>query len=80
MRNVFDHESGESLDTDGAKIYFEICGNPEGPPLLMLHGGFGTIEDFNIFLPGLGNDFKIIGIDSRGHGRSTLGLRQVLRS
>lgn len=77
MRNVFDHESGESLDVGGAKIYFEICGNQEGPPLLMLHGGFGTIEDFNVFLPSLSADFKIIGIDSRSHGRSTLGSKEL---
>lgn len=77
MRGVFDHESGESLDVGGAKIYVEVCGNPEGPPLLMLHGGFGTIEDFNVFLPSLSSDFKILGIDSRGHGKSTLGSEEL---
>lgn len=77
MRNVFDHESGESLDVGGARIYFEICGNQEGPSLLMLHGGFGTIEDFNVFLPSVSDDFRVIGIDSRGHGKSTLGSKEL---
>jgi len=39
----------------------------------MLHGGFGTMEDFNSILGGLPEQFRIIGIDSRGQGKSTLG-------
>lgn len=71
--NVFDHRSGEHLEIDGARIYYESCGNQEGPPLVVLHGGLGNIEDFNSILPEVGNDHRVIGIDSRGHGRSTLG-------
>jgi len=38
-----------------------------------LHGAFGNLEDFNAILPDLDNDFRVIGIDSRGQGKSTLG-------
>ena len=72
MKNIFNHHSGESLDIDGAKIYYEITGNENAPVLLLLHGGLGTLEDFNIILPGLTENYKIIGVDSRGHGKSTL--------
>jgi pimeloyl-ACP methyl ester carboxylesterase len=75
--NTFDHRSGEHLEVDGAKIYYEICGNKEGRPLLFLHGGIGTIEDFNGILSGVGGDFRILGIDSRGHGKSTLGSQEL---
>ncbi|HJX26910.1 MAG TPA: alpha/beta hydrolase [Thermoanaerobaculia bacterium] len=71
--NTFDHLSGEHLEIDGAKIYYEVRGNREGPTLLFLHGGLGTIEDFNSILPDLSGDFRVVGIDSRGHGKSTLG-------
>lgn len=71
--DTFDHTAGEHLTVDGARIYFEVCGKTDGPPLLFLHGGFGNIEDFNGILPSVSGDFKIIGIDSRGHGKSTLG-------
>lgn len=77
IAGTFDHSSGRHLDVDGARIYYEVRGNEEGPPLLFLHGGFGTIEDFNGLLPGLSSDFKIIGIDSRGHGASTLGPKAL---
>ena len=41
--------------------------------LILLHGGFGNMEDFNPLLAQLEKDFRIIGIDSRGQGKSTLG-------
>jgi pimeloyl-ACP methyl ester carboxylesterase len=74
MRN-FDHNSGEYLDIDGAKIYCEVAGNDNSPALLVLHGGFGNIEDLNTILSDIDKEFKVIGIDSRGHGKSTLGSK-----
>lgn len=73
----FDHISGTHLDNEGAEIYYEIQGNPDGEPIVLLHGGFGSIEDFNPLLAGLGQGWQLIGIDSRGHGRSTLGTRKL---
>jgi len=72
MKN-FDHKSGKHLQIDGARIYYEAAGNEDSPALLFLHGGFGNLEDFNTILPDLDIDFRVIGIDSRGQGKSTLG-------
>lgn len=69
----FDHRSGTELEVDGARIYYEVHGEPDATPLLLLHGGMGTIEEFNSTLPHLERRFRLIGIDSRGQGRSTLG-------
>lgn len=73
----FDHVSGSTLDADGAAIYYETQGDPKDPVLLLLHGGLGNIEDFNGILPLLRGRFRIVGIDSRGHGRSTLGSQPL---
>ncbi|MHC1790833.1 alpha/beta fold hydrolase [Solidesulfovibrio sp.] len=69
----FNHRDGRHISIDGAEIYYEIQGNAAGAPIVFLHGGFGSIEDFNALLPGLGQTCRLIGIDSRGQGRSTLG-------
>ena len=74
---TFDHLSGNHLHIDGAQIYYEVIGGENKPPLLLLHGGFGNIEDFNDLLPDLCPHFRIIGIDSRGQGRSTLGAQPL---
>lgn len=71
MAQTFDHSRGEIFEHDGARLYYEVIGNEDKPALLYLHGGFGHIADINPILPALADDFKIIGIDSRGHGRST---------
>jgi pimeloyl-ACP methyl ester carboxylesterase len=71
--NMFGHQSGTYLQIGNAKIYYEIAGNINGLALLVLHGGFGNNEDLNDILPGLAHNFKLIGIDSRGHGMSTMG-------
>ena len=76
MRN-FDHNSGEHLQIDDAKIYYEVTGSQNSPALLVLHGGFGTLEDFNTILPELESEFKVIGIDSRSQGKSTRGKQAL---
>src|SRR5438132_453620 len=57
--------------SDGHKLYFEICGNPNGKPILVLHGGPGAgfgEKDKRFFDPKI---WKIILFDQRGAGRST---------
>ena len=71
--HTFNHRDGQHLDIDGARIYVEEQGNPGGPALLFLPGGFDQIETWNLLTPGLAATHRLIGIDSRGHGRSTLG-------
>ena len=71
--STFSHTSGIHLSVGNANIYYEVTGNPEGPVLVFLHGGFCTMETFNGVLPAFAENYKIIGVDTRGHGKSTLG-------
>ncbi|MBI2145616.1 prolyl aminopeptidase [Candidatus Woesearchaeota archaeon] len=55
---------------DGHKLYYELCGNPKGKPVLYLHGGPGagcTEGSRRYFNPRV---WKIILFDQRGAGRS----------
>ncbi|MDM8523262.1 alpha/beta hydrolase [Desulfococcaceae bacterium HSG8] len=74
---TFNHNSGQYADIDGGKIYFEEIGNKEKPALLILHGGFENIENLNSIASYLSEEFRVIGIDSRGHGKSTLGSKKL---
>lgn len=60
--------SGKQLTIQDTKIYYEEYGS--GLPLLLLHGGFGSIHDFQQVIPELSNHFRVIAVDSPGHGRS----------
>lgn len=75
--NKFDHQKGQHFSIGEVKIYYEEIGNPDKPVLVFLHGGLGNIEDFNAVVPLLGDDFRIIGIDSRGQGKSSLGAEDL---
>ena len=60
--------NGQYLEIDNTKIYYEQYG--EGSPILLLHGGMGSISNFNTLIPDLSKHFKLIAIDSPSHGRS----------
>ncbi len=63
--------SGHLKVSDLHSIYWEECGNPDGIPVLVLHGGPGGSAGPNMrrfFDPGR---FRIILHDQRGAGRST---------
>lgn len=71
------HKNGNYIESKTAKIYFEETGNSNKTPLLLTHGAFGNLEDFNLIVSKLEKDFRIIAIDSRGHGKSTLGDEEL---
>lgn len=57
---------------DGDSIYWETSGNPEGLPVLWLHGGPGSgLRTGNYRKRYDPKVFRIVGIDQRGCGRST---------
>lgn len=70
-------ERQENIQIDDVSIYFDIVGDSSKAPLVMLHGGAGSIEDFDALIPSLSQDYQLIRIDSRGHGRSTLGSSKL---
>lgn len=57
-------------DNNGVHIYYETEG--EGQPLVLQHGFSDCIESWRElgFVDGLMNDYKLVLIDARGHGKS----------
>jgi proline iminopeptidase len=76
MANEFFYPPIEPFETgilevdEPHKLYWEQCGNPQGEPILFLHGGPGagcTAFDRCFFDPQF---FRIVLLDQRGSGRS----------
>lgn len=63
------------IEANGVHYYYEIHG--AGEPLLLLHGGLGSIEMFGPVLPALAEGRRVIGVDLHGHGRTPLGDRKI---
>ncbi len=60
---------GQHIRVGDVSIYCETFG--AGPPVLVLPGGVGYIEDMSFQIRALAKSHFVIAVDSRGHGRST---------
>ncbi len=64
------YRHGELKGDERHVLYWEECGNPEGEPVLFVHGGPGagcSLDDRRFFDPAY---FRIVLLDQRGCGRS----------
>lgn len=64
------HKSGLLPRGDGHQIYWEVCGNPDGKPAVVIHGGPGSGAApwwRQFFNPEL---YRVVLFDQRGCGRS----------
>ena len=52
------------------KLHYVDWGNPEAPPLLLVHGGRDHCRNWDWVAEDLRNDYHIIAPDLRGHGDS----------
>lgn len=65
-------EAGKYLNVGDAKLYYEVYG--KGKPFVLLHGGvYGYIDEFQPFIEHLSQNYQVICIATRGHGRSEAG-------
>ena len=65
------YKSGHLDAGDGHSLYWELCGNPDGKPVVFLHGGPGggsSPDHRRQFDP---ERYNILVFDQRGCGRST---------
>ena len=60
--------NGNYLTIRGTKLYYEEYG--KGMPVILLHGGFGSISDFKKIIGGLSENYRVIVPDAPGQGRS----------
>ena len=68
-------ESEGRVDADDINIYCHTYG--QGESVLLLHGGFMFAETWAGQIPTLAARHQVIAMDSRGHGRTTLGTRPL---
>src|SRR6185437_2691780 len=60
-----------TFDSGGVPIRYLVTGQEDGEPVVLIHGFAGNIErQWGPVIAALTNDFKIIGLDCRGHGKS----------
>jgi len=54
---------------NGVELYYAEYGS--GQPVILLHGGLGNSDYWGDLIPAMALHYRVIVMDSRGHGRST---------
>lgn len=87
--NLMQEETEEVLQKDGssaasgfvrsgsANIYYEIFGPKNPETVVLLHGNGESGRNFKRLVPLLSDEYRVITIDSRGHGKSDFGGSQL---
>ena len=60
---------------NGIELAYQVVG--EGEPLILLHGGFGSVEMFGPNVELLAAGRQVIGVDLQSHGRSPAADRPM---
>jgi pimeloyl-ACP methyl ester carboxylesterase len=60
---------------NGIELGYRVFG--EGEPLILLHGGFGSVEMFGPNVEILAAGRQVVGVDLQSHGRSPAADRQM---
>jgi pimeloyl-ACP methyl ester carboxylesterase len=61
--------SGGCVELNGTAVHYREWG--DGAPMVLVHGGLGSSDQWHPVVPELADAFRVITPDSRGHGRST---------
>jgi pimeloyl-ACP methyl ester carboxylesterase len=64
-------ESGLAPVND-IKMYYAVFNKDGKEPVMLLHGGFVSSDEWGFEVPLLSKTHKVIVVDSRGHGRSSM--------
>ena len=65
----FEWAEGQHAEVNGIELYYEVYG--EGEPVFLLHGGLANGTYWVNQIPAFAEQYQLIVVDSRGHGRST---------
>src|SRR5436189_3952624 len=60
---------------NGVELGYQLIG--KGSPLILLHGGFGSVEMFGPNVELLAKHHRVIGVDLQSHGRSPAANRPM---
>ncbi len=67
--------SAQIARVNGIELAYQVFG--QGAPLLLLHGGFGSVEMFGPNVERLAARRQVIGVDLQSHGRSPAAHREM---
>lgn len=65
------------IKSGSASIFYEIFGEDNKEVIVLLHGNGESGRNFKNIIPLISDKYKVVTIDSRGHGKSDFGGSQL---
>jgi pimeloyl-ACP methyl ester carboxylesterase len=56
------------MSANNIQLHFKVAG--QGDPLVLVHGGWSDLHNWQSVVPGLAEAFTVVAVDRRGHGGS----------
>jgi len=63
------------VQANGVNLYYETAGD-RGEPVILIHGSWGDHRNWDLAVPGLSENFRVVTYDRRGHSKSEKTTRQ----
>lgn len=63
----------DSIDVNDIEMYYHSLGKSQNPPLIFLHGSLAFSELYKKIITSLSDDYYVLAVDMRGHGRTEIG-------
>ena len=70
LRERYRTPESRFIDIDGAELHYQDEGNPNGTPVVLLHGNFGSLRAFDDWVAVLGDRYRLIRFDIPATGLS----------
>jgi len=61
-----------TAESSGARLHYELCGNPQGPVLVLANSMGSSLRMWDKVLPMLETSNRVLRFDMRGHGKSEI--------
>jgi pimeloyl-ACP methyl ester carboxylesterase len=70
------NDASKFVDVAGARVHVRDQGNPDGIPLVLIHGAGGSLHVWEGWVRELGSNVRLISMDLPGHGLTGAWPRQ----
>jgi pimeloyl-ACP methyl ester carboxylesterase len=68
LKARYANDKSQFIDIGGARVHVRDQGNPDGIPLVLIHGAGGSLYEWEGWARELGSKVRLISVDLPGHG------------
>lgn len=68
LNRLYANEESQWMDVNGMRIHYRDEGDPNGQPIVLIHGILSSLHTWEEWNTGLANEYRIISLDVPGFG------------